>query len=307
MTKMITLKTRQALCAVLYTVVLSACGQQGDDVDATSSAAQQDRPTLSFTAIPDQDEQELQKRFDKIADYLQQKLNVPVRYIPVKSYAASVAAFGNNQVQLAWFGGLTGIQARQLVPGSQAIVQGAADKNFRSYFIANVSTGLEPGDSFPRAIAGKTFTFGSKGSTSGRLMPEHFIREAFGKTPDEVFQRVGFSGDHSRTIQLVQSGAYQVGAVNYAVWNKEKKLGRIDASKVNVIWKSPPYSDYQWSIRGDVNKTWGDSFKAKVTQALLDMQDPSLLQAFPRTEMVPASNEEYDALKQTGKQIGVLD
>jgi phosphonate transport system substrate-binding protein len=31
---------------------------------------------------------------------------------------------------------------------------------------------------FPQGIAGKSFTFGSKSSTSGRLMPEFFIREA---------------------------------------------------------------------------------------------------------------------------------
>ena len=77
-----------------------------------------------FSAIPDQDEANLQERFDKVAVYLQDQLGIEVRYIPVKSYAAAVTAFRNNQVQLAWFGGLSGVQARRLVPGSQAIAQG---------------------------------------------------------------------------------------------------------------------------------------------------------------------------------------
>ena len=167
---------------------------------------------FTFTAIPDQDTTRLQERFGKIADYLSEELGITVKYIPVKSYSASVQAFKNNEVQLAWFGGLSGVQARLAVPNSVAIAQGAEDPDFISYFIANTSTGLSFSEKFPKDIADKTFTFGSKGSTSGRLMPEHFIRQAFeGKAPREVFERVGFSGDHSKTLALVQAGSYEVG------------------------------------------------------------------------------------------------
>ena len=90
------------------------------------AAAQLDR-NFVFTAIPDQDETRLIERFTRIAEYLQRSLGLPVRYLPVKSYPASVTAFTNNQVQLAWFGGFTGVQARRAVPGSEAIAQGAED------------------------------------------------------------------------------------------------------------------------------------------------------------------------------------
>ena len=216
------------------------------------TAAQAD--TFYFTAIPDQDETRLRSRFDKVADYLAEQLQVDVKYIPVKSYAAAVTAFRNNQVQLAWFGGLSGVRARKLVPGSEAIAQGYEDQFFVTYFIAHHSTGLKKSDDFPNAIKDKTFTFGSKGSTSGRLMPEFHIRQHFKQAPDEVFKRVGFSGDHSRTIALVQSGAYETGAVNFKVWGNEMEAGNIDTSKISVIWETPPYPDYQWTIRGDVDQ-----------------------------------------------------
>ena len=183
-----------------------------------------------FTAIPDEDVTRLRQRFDKVAMYLSDKLGVGVKYVPVKSYAAAVTAFRNNQVQLAWFGGLSGVRARNLVTGSEAIAQGYEDQFFVTYFIAHASTGLDASDKFPKGIAGKTFTFGSKGSTSGRLMPEFHVRSQFGKAPGKVFTRVGFSGDHSRTIALVQSGAYQVGAVNFKVWGKRGE-GRQDRSE----------------------------------------------------------------------------
>ncbi len=263
--------------------------------------------TFTFTAIPDQDETHLRKRFDKIADYLEGRLGVDVRYVPVKSYAAAVTAFRNDQVQLAWFGGLSGVQARRLVPGSEAIAQGAEDREFVTYFIAHRSTGLEPSAEFPRAMAQHTFTFGSKGSTSGRLMPEFYIRKHFGRAPDEVFPRVGFSGDHTRTIALVESGAYATGAVNYAVWKRELREGDIDTRSVQVIWKTPTYPDYQWTIRGNVNERFGADFKDRVTRALLELQDPDLLASFPRSEFVPASNADFEPIREVAEQIGLIE
>ena len=103
-------------------------------------------------------------------------------------------------------------------------------------------------------------------------MPEYHIRQQFGKAPDEVFSKVGFSGNHSKTVALVQSGAYQVGATNFKVWKRELAEGKIDPSKISVIWKTPGYPDYQWTIRGDVDQRWGAGFKEKVRQALLEWQ-----------------------------------
>ncbi|MEJ2417094.1 MAG: PhnD/SsuA/transferrin family substrate-binding protein [Exilibacterium sp.] len=211
-----------------------------------------------FTAIPDQDESHLQQRFGKVATYLGKQLGVEVQYIPVKSYAAAITAFRNNQVQLAWFGGLSGVQARRLVPGSEALAQGYEDQFFKTYFIAHKSAGIEPADTLPAALKGKTFTFGSKGSTSGRLMPEFYLRQRF-------------------------------------------------ESKVQVIWITPTYPDYQWSIRGDVDQRFGKGFKTKVRTALLNMNNPELLATFPRKSFVPASNDDYAPIETTAKAIGVLD
>jgi phosphonate transport system substrate-binding protein len=263
--------------------------------------------SFTFTAIPDQDESALKSRFNKIAAYLSDSLKITVKYIPVKSYSAAVTAFRNDQVQLAWFGGLSGVRARRLVAGSQAIAQGAEDKSFTNYFIAHSSTEIKASKSFPKSIAGKTFTFGSKGSTSGRLMPEYHIRKHFNKSPSKIFKRVGFSGNHSRTIALVQSGAFQVGAVNSAVWNKELKSGKIDITKISKIWTTPEYPNYNWSIRGDVESKYGAGFIIKVKKALINMKDPNLLKQFPRSSFIPATNEDYSPIVSVGKDIGLLE
>jgi len=262
--------------------------------------------TFRFTAIPDENTARLTERFGKVAIYLSEKLGIDVAYVPVKSYSASVAAFKNDQVQLAWFGGLSGVQARRSVKNSNAIAQGKEDLAFVTYFIANAKTGITPGDAFPEAIKGRTFTFGSKGSTSGRLMPEFHIREHFKKSPDDVFKRVGFSGDHSKTLALVQSGAYEVGALNFKVWENEVAAGNVDESKVRVVWKTPTYPDYNWSIRGDVDGTYGEGFAARVQRALLELTDAELLKSFPRSGFFEATNEMYKPILDTAINVGII-
>ncbi len=266
--------------------------------------------TFVFTAIPDQDETRLQQRFGKVADYLSKELGVDVKYIPVKSYSAAITAFRNNQVQLAWFGGLSGVQARRLVPDSEALAQGKEDQFFKTYLIAHHSAKVNAAGSLADIadqLKGKTFTFGSKGSTSGRLMPEFYLREQFKAAPSSVFKRVGFSGDHSRTIAQVQSGAWQLGAVNYSVWDTQLAEGKIDTNKVKVIWTTPTYPDYQWTVRGDVDQRFGAGFKDRIRNALLGMTDKNLLASFPRESFVPASNQDYAPIKDTAKAIGLID
>lgn len=263
--------------------------------------------TLVFTAIPDEDETRLVERFTLYAKYFEVKLGIAVKYLPVKSYPAAVTAFTNNQVQLAWFGGFTGVQARLAVAGSEAVVQGAEDVAFKSYFIAHSSSGLSAGPDFPKGLEGKSFTFGSRSSTSGRVFPEHFIREATAKTPEQLFSRVGFSGDHNKTIQLVQSGAYQAGAVDRLVFENAVKSGKVEPKDVSIIWTTPTFPDYHWVVRGDFDKTFGVGFKDKLVAAMLAVDDPKMLAVFDRTKFIPTKNENYKVIEEVGKLTGLLN
>ena len=262
--------------------------------------------TLYFSAIPDDDESRLVERFSAVATYLTDTLGVDVQYVPVKSYAAAVTAFANDQIQLGWFGGLSGVQARIAVPGSHAIAQGAEDESFVTYFIANTATGLGRGDAFPD-IAGRSFTFGAETSTSGRLMPDYWIREETGQAPDALFAKIGFSGDHGQTLRLVASGAFEVGALNYAVYDTAVSEAAPEAAATTIIWQTPPYPDYNWTIRGDVDARFGAGFADKVQTALTGMDDPALLAAFPRSAFIAADDALYQPIMDTAKALDLID
>ena len=271
-------------------------------------AAASHAESFVFTAISDQNEQRMQQRFGAIATYLQNALRVSVNYFPAKSYADAVTAFQNNQVQLAWLDGLSGIRARSGIEGAQIIAQGLEDSETRTYFIAHISSGLRPSEQFPKGIQGKTFLFGAKESTSERLMPEYYIRQAFGKAPKKIFSRVSFNTDSSRAIALVQSGAHQVGVISLKAWERELASGKIDKSKVRMIWKTPPYLDYQWSVRGDVDQTYGQGFTARLKTVLLTLHDraPQLMTPFSLKRFIAVGDEDVQPIDEVAESMGLI-
>lgn len=290
---------------LLLALALAACG--GSEVEGRPEAGA--RPEFfGFTAIPDADETKLREMFDPLAAYLTRKLGLKVVYKPVTSYDNAVNAMTGGDVFLAWFGGLTGVQARARTKG-EAIAQGEEDRAFFSYLIAHRSTGLAMSDEFPKGIAGRTFTFGSPGSTSGRLMPEYYIRQHFGRAPEEVFKSVAFSGTHSNTLRAVREGGVEVGAINYTDW--EKAVAEGETGDAVAIWKTPTFYDYNWSVPGNIDEVYGAGFKDRLEAALLAL-DPAtpaekhILDQFRRSRFVAASNSDYQAIEDTAKAIGVI-
>jgi len=291
------------LLTVVLAVILAACGSE----ENAPSRAAVAKPVLRYTAIPDQNTTDLQAKFRPLSDHLSRQLGVPVEYVPMRDYQAAVESFKNGDVLLAWFGGLTGVQARNSVPGSHAIAQGDSDPTYYSYFIANKSTGLKLSNSLPRDLGKYKFTFGSESSTSGRLMPEYFIRQATGKAPRELFRSPpGFSGSHDKTAELVESGQYAMGVLNYKVYDRRVKEGKTNADICRVIWKTPTYTDYNWTAHPDLEKTFGPGFTARLQKALLSIDDPKLLAALPREKLIAARDEDYERIRQVATQLGML-
>lgn len=287
-------------CATVACLGLLVHGCGGD---APSSGTR----VLAFTAVPDQNTTELQEKFQPLVAFLSRRLGVPVEYVPVRDYQASVELFKNADVMLAWFGGLTGVQARQAVPGARAIAQGETDPRYFSYFIAHADTGLQRSDEFPRDIGGLSFTFGSRSSTSGRLMPEYFIRQSTGLSPEEFFGRtVGFSGSHDKTAELVESGQYEAGVLNYKVYDRRVAEGKTDPDVARVIWKTPAFADYSWTAHPRLEGTFGDGFVSRLQATLVSIDDPALLSALPRVRLIEASNEDFESIRQVAVELGML-
>ena len=277
---------------------------------ATPTAA---APVLRVGAIPDQNPEKLNRLYGALSSELSEQLKVKVRYVPVSNYAAAVSAFRAGSLDLVWFGGLTGVQARLQTPGARVLAQRDIDARFTSVFIANGSSGLRPLSSQDQLIQlkGRRFTFGSESSTSGRLMPQYFMQQV-GVLPSQFAGgRPGFSGSHDATIALVQSGAYQVGALNEQVWKSNVKNGRVDPAKVRVIWRTPPYVDYHWVARPGLDKRFGSGFTQRIQAALIGLQPDTtrrelVLSLFGAKRFIPANAKDYAPIEKVGRQLGKI-
>jgi phosphonate transport system substrate-binding protein len=302
------------LSGLLLLLPLGACapsteGQNGGSKENATEAV----IPLAVGAIPDQDPEKVQRLYSKLATYLEAELGVPVAYEPVTDYAAAVTAFKVGDLDLVWFGSLTGVQARLQVDGAQAIVQRDIDEAFHSVLIANTGTDLEPLSEISdlAQLKDRTLTFGSESSTSGRLMPQHYLQEA-GLNIDTDFKgEVGFSGNHDATIKLVEAGTYEIGALNEQVWEARLAEGTVDESRVTLIWRTPPYPNYHWVIHPDVEERYGEGFIDKVQTALVSL-DPSvpeekeILDLFGAGAFIPTENDNYAEIEAVGRQIGKI-
>ncbi|MCV2490823.1 putative selenate ABC transporter substrate-binding protein [Geodermatophilus sp. YIM 151500] len=307
---------RRLLLGGLALPLLAACGGSGGSSSGGSgsgSGGGAGATTLTISAIPDQDPELLNRLYGSVADGFAGAADLEVEYRPVTDYTAVVRAFQRGDVYLAWMGGLTGVQARALVEGATAIAQRDIDADFRSLFIANRSAGLEPFEDVAglTALAGKTLTFGSETSTSGRLMPTYFMEQA-GLSVDELAGPPGFSGSHDATIEAVASGAFEVGAVNEQVWAATEEAGEVDVSDVVVLFRTPGYADYHWLARPDVDEVFGAGTTQRLQDYLLgldvgDPEDAEVLELFGAESFVEARDSAYDELEEVARAQGLLE
>lgn len=309
------------MCCLLMVATLGSCTAKNTSSEGGASTSESAPPSsellsdepLAVGAIPDQDPEKIQRLYDKLATYLSEALGVPVVYQPVTDYAAAVTAFKVGDLDLVWFGGLTGVQSRLQVPGAEAIAQRDIDEVFHSVFIANAAAGIDPLEdaSGLTALKGKSFTFGSESSTSGRLMPQYFLAEA-GVTPADFKGEPGFSDSHDATLKLVESGSYEVGALNEQVWLDRVESGEVDETKVQAIWQTPAYYDYHWVVNAaELNERYGEGFTDKIQAALLNLEasDPAqaeLLDLFGAEKFIETENENYAQIEAVGREIGKI-
>ena len=287
-------------------LVLAACGSEEPKVDET-------RQTLSISAIPDQDPSELAAREKTLVTYLEGELDVEVEYVPVTDYAASVSLFKTGDLDMVFYGGLTGVQARLQTPGATLLAQRDIDAKFQSVFIANKRAGIAPVKDVDglAAFRDKRFTFGSESSTSGRVMPEYFLDEAGIDTSADLRGEPGFSGSHDKTIDVVEAGSYQGGALNVQVWEARKKAGTVDLDKVVEVFRSPTYHDYHWMAGPEVDDRFGGEFTDRLRDALLAIDgstptETQVLEAYGAGAVVKTKAENYSQIEEIARKLGLV-
>jgi len=272
-------------------------------VATTPGAHAQASGVLRVSAIPDEAPTELQRKFKPLGEYLKQETGMDVQFNPVTDYAAVVEGLASNKIDLAWLGGFTYVQARHRTNGGVVpIAQRAEDAVFTSRFIVPVgSTAKTLAD-----LKGKTFAFGSPSSTSGSLMPRYYLMQA-GIDPERDFKSVAFSGAHDATVAFVASGRAEAGVLNASVLDKLVETHNPNAEKVRVLAVTPPYFDYNWTVRPGLDP----ALTKKLTYAFLKL-DPAkpamkeIMDLQRASKFIPTQNSNYDGIEAAARSAGLL-
>lgn len=285
---------RRWLLLVIATVILSWMRTEAGEIPSV----------LRVSAIPDENPTELMRIYAPFAEYLQRELGMPVQFTPVVDYAATVEGMVAGKLDIVWFGGLTHVQARiRTNHTAYAIAMREEDLTFKSVFVTNLQAKITS----LAELKGRTFVFGSVGSTSGHTMPRYFLLQA-GIVPERDFSKFSYSGAHDATALWVQSGRVDAGALNISVWEKLVDTKKVDTSQVFVFWTTPPYVDYNWTVRGDLDK----DLVGKIQQAFLklDRANPehaTLLDLHRATRYVAVESEEiFKPIEEAARQGGLI-
>lgn len=268
-----------------------------------ASAASMAQQVFRVTTIPEEAATEQVRKFTPLATYLEKRLGMKVEFTPVNDYPAAVEALVNKKVDLVWFGGFTHVQAQirsggKIVP----IAQREEDTRFQSVFITQTNSGIKT----LADLKGKQVSFGSQSSTSGHLMPRHFLLQA-NLNPEKDFKRIAYSGAHDATIASVISGKVDAAALDITVWRKFVAENKVDTKAVDVFHTTPPYFNYNWSVHADMPA----DLRNKVQKALLDLdastpEGKEILQLNRATRYITTTPENYKGLEAAGRSAGLI-
>ena len=273
--------------------VSAGCGGRGGSRNSTIN-------TLRVSMIPTTDPGKVIRESQPLVAYLEREVGAKLDLTVPTNYAAVVEAIANDQVDIAYLGGFTYVQASKR-SGVVPLVQRERDREFHSLFITRIETGINSLSD----LKGRQFAFGDVNSTSGHLMPEYFMREAH-VDPDAISKAI-YTGGHDATALAVANRKVDAGALDETVYQKMVSEGRIDATNMKVFYTTPPFFDYVWAARKTLDPAIAESFSnAMLKLSPNDVTQKAILDLLNATNYVKADDRNYDKLRQAATDAGLL-
>ena len=262
----------------------------------------QDLPsTLKIGILPDESREVLLERYEPLRKHLSATLGLSCEiYIPA-DYPELIASFGAGSVDIAYFGGLTFVKAMK-AHGAAPLVTRDVDTRFTTYFL------VRAGSAATRIADCRDFdlAFGSRQSTSGHLMPRHFLATQ-DITPETFFRTVQYSGAHDTSIAWVKDGTVDIAAVNPSIFQAMVADKRIKKGAFRILWETPPYSNYIWAVQPSL----GSTGRRKLRDAFLLLspnhkEHALILKNLDAGGFYPAGTDAYSDLNKIAQDMGLL-
>lgn len=257
--------------------------------------------SIRVGVLPGESPERLTERYAPLLKYLSETTDLPHELVIPRDYAHLLELMHNKDVDLGYFGGLTFLKAHSkgyVIP----LVMSDKDMRFATYFLARADN---PAMTIPE-YRGKRLAFGSKLSTSGHLMPRHFLK-GMNIDPEKFFGEVEFSGTHDRTAFWVRDGKAELGAANAVIVDAMFRDGALDPSEVKIVWRTPPYADYVWALRTQIDPKIRDKIRdAFLKLSLVDNNGTEILGSIDAGGFLPARLDDFAELRKIAEDLGLF-
>lgn len=285
---------RTTALSILVAVLLVACS----DWDSVDIRAPQ---TVRMGVLPDQSEERLRQRYLPLVDYLEARTSLTIEFVPSSGYADLRDKFAMGEVDFANFGGLTFTQ-EEARSGAEPLVMRDTDISFTScYIVRGDDTRTSIGE-----FAGEPFSFGPRLSTSGHLMPRHFM-SVDGISPEDHFGSVVHSQGHDQTTEWVRDGKVTLGVVNCVILEALMREERLAQEQIRVLLTTPTYGNYVWAVQHDMPA----QVRVALRDAFLDLdarvpEERALLRSLGANGYLPAGSADFDDVRMAATALGLI-
>lgn len=289
---------KRSLFAVMVALLVTSVAGCGGGAQEGSGAPEEE--PLRVGLVPNQNPEKVEAEYAPLGDYLSEELGQPVELSVPASYTAVVEAMASGELDLAYFGGLTYVQARDRAavhPLVTEINPATHDTTYRSVVIV-------PSDSPVQEVSelrGEDFAFGSVSSTSGSLYPSIMLKDA-GIDYRTDLGETTYTGGHDATAQAVAGGRVAAGGIEDRILYRLQDEGAIEKDSVRVIQESEPIQGYPWVIRDELP----DETETAIADAFLNMEDPKLLDLLGAEGYERVEAGDYDYVEEQARELDLL-
>jgi len=259
-------------------------------------AADANPDTLKVALLPDENASELIKRNEPLKKLLSEKLDKKIQLVVTTDYSSMIEAMRFGRIDLAYFGPMSYVLAKSkadIEPFAAMITGGKP--TYRSVLIANADSGIND----YADVKGKKVAFGDQASTSSHLIPKTILAQNGLKHDADYSQH--FVGSHDAVAVNVANGNADAGGLSEEIFKHISDRKLIDPAKVKVVGYSAEYPQYPWTMRSDL----APELKEKIRQTFLSMNDPEVLKNFKAEGFAPASDSDYDVIREMGSVLNL--
>ncbi|MBA2693882.1 MAG: phosphate/phosphite/phosphonate ABC transporter substrate-binding protein [Rubrobacter sp.] len=281
---------KKLVCMAMVAVFAAAgCGggSGGEDV-------------LRIGMIPNQNPEEVEAQYEPLGEYLSEELGMEVEVSVPTGYPAVVEAMASDRLDLAHFGGLTYVQAKERTEVEPLVTEVntyTGTTNYRSLIIVPADSDIEE----VSELEGETFAFGSVSSTSGSLYPAIMLAEAGVDYRTDLEEAV-YTGGHDATAQAVANETVAAGGIEDRILYDLQREGIIEEDAVRTIDESEDVEGYPWAVRSDMD----DDLKEDIATAFIEIEDPELLDLFRAEGFERVEDSDYDYVDEQARELDLI-